>query len=93
MKKFNNNDKENIKEMNQKLNFMIDLVKKETNSELIFCNKETFLNFINLLKEIYDLWDNILNHTDDLLEIHGTLIEVEDVVEINKKHYDESIDF
>lgn len=87
MKNVVNNDKKIMKEMDQKLNIMIDLVHKEANSELIFYNKEGFLNFINLLKEVYDLWDDISNHTDDLLEIHRTLLETQEIVEINEKHY------
>ena len=92
MKEVAKNDKKIKKVINEKLDTMFDLVKNKANSDLIFVDEEIFSNFVNLLKEIYDLYDTIVNYTDDFLQIHGSLMDIEDLVEINIKYYGKSVD-
>ncbi len=86
------NDEMIKKEIDEKLIFIADEINHKTTSQLIFGSKKILKHVTRLLEEIYYLYDNILSYNKGLINIHNALIFIEEVVEINNKYYDESID-
>lgn len=86
------NDELIKKEIDEKLIFITYEINHKTTSKLIFGSKQILKHVICQLKEVYDLYDNIFSYNKGLVNIHNTLISIEEIVEINNKYYDESID-
>jgi len=87
---FNNENKSFVKKMEAKLTIIIDLIDNKTNSDHIFSNYKIYLRVVNLLEKIDKLWHRLKNHSDNMEYTYFTLINIEDIIGVNKKYYGES---
>jgi hypothetical protein len=88
MKDFNKENETIVKEMEDKLSIILDKIDNEVNSEYIFLNFEVYNQVKILLEEIDELWRTIINHSDNMKNVYYTLINIEDIIDINIKYYD-----
>lgn len=77
-----------VNRMEEKLTIIMDKIDNETNSEYIFSDYKIYTQVINLLEEIDQIWHTIKNHTRNMDNTYYTLIQIEDLIDINNKYYD-----
>jgi hypothetical protein len=88
MKDFNYENESIVNEMEDKLSIIMDKIDNEVNSEYIFLNFEVYNQVKILLEEIDELWRTIINHSENMKNVYYTLINIEDIININIKYYD-----
>ena len=88
MKEIIKKEKIMIKAMKDKLSIIMDKINNETNSKGVFNDKQVFLLVFKLDDEINDLWNSITHQTEDMAIIcYTTITIVDEIIQINKKHY------
>jgi len=90
MKEFKSQESETINEMNKKLTLILDIIDSECSSDGIIYHHEKFKNLLKLEKEIVKMFGTVVNLNEIIYNIHINLITIiDDVININKKYYDE----
>jgi len=85
---FNDKNKSIVKEMDVKLAFIMDKIDNDINSDYIFSDYKIYVQVINLLEEIDQLWHTIKNQSENMDNVYFTLIQIEDLININIRHFD-----
>lgn len=86
---FNNANRLIVIKMESKLDKVLDKIKYKTNPDKIFIDEETYTQVTTLLEDIDKLWDTIKNHSDNMKTVYYTLIQIEDLININTKNFEE----
>jgi len=86
---YNDKNESTVNEMVEKMTFIIDKT-GESNSEEIFPNYRVYVQVINSMNEIEELWRSIEKHSDNMDYMHLILTELQDTINLNIKYYDRS---
>ena len=90
MKKDQSHEIELINEMNIKQKLIMDIIEQECSEDGIIYHHEKFIELLNLVKEIEKMFGTVVNHNDLTCNIYINLVTIiEDVININNKHYNE----
>lgn len=89
MEEFEAQQQEMIKDMENKLSLVLDLLDQKCNSDGIIIDYVKYLQLLALLDEIVKLLGDINVINESTEEIYHTLFFInKDIIEINKKYYD-----
>jgi hypothetical protein len=90
MKDFKLQESETINEMDKKLILILDIIDNECSADGIIYHHEKFKDLLKLEKEIVKMYGTVVNQNEIIYNIHINLITIiEDVININNKHYNE----
>lgn len=73
--------------MDNNLRYIISLINFETNPDGIFFNKEIFSHVISLIDKTNQQRKKIIIQSESLDGIDYSLLDIEDVIDLNKKYY------
>lgn len=85
---FNDENKSTVKRMERKFSIIMDIIDNKSNSNYIFNNEKLYLKTIKLLDEIDQLYHSIKHYSENMENNSRTLIEIEDIINMNIRHYD-----
>ncbi len=74
--------------MESKLDKILEMIHDKTNPDKIFIDEETYTQVIIHIEGIDKLWHTIKNHSENMKYVYDTLIQIEDLININIRHFD-----
>ena len=81
-------NKRHVIEMDDRLEYILNLINYDTDSDTIFQDFELYSEVLKILEEIEELWLLYINNSKDLESIFHSYMDIIDVVKKNKNHYD-----
>lgn len=78
-----------IKKIRHKIDFAIERINNDTDSEYVCYNRLMFFNLKVAMIEIKQLLNKITNQNESVDSINRTLLDIALIIDINEKYYDD----